>query len=519
MIKMLIVQTFLILVQYVCTAQGLSISNSIIDKEFKVKGDVVISFTRIGTVYDTLLFRRGAVIFQDKKKNIQFLSNSLRTNSNFPSTTLFRINKQDSLDVTHLRNNRKSEASKNNIILEFTDRYLVHLFISQESKQVYNQVGNLVRIEGWDTSFPQNKIPLSFITLQQIPNVKVLSQYIFLDRNIDSFRFKCVSIGNIITDTNVIPYFTDYVVSPNNFVKTRRSVELPPQTSRAFEPIAHSFQDLHQNHILLFGNIKDSTIDRNGYDIVVVDTTLSEVKRVSTDSTQMMFSNGIIYPTNLFTVNDKIFVTGFIDFGNETKPFFTEHTLEGEFVQTKIVNTNATIHSGSVSPDGKTVLMCGSVMNTNDNKDFFVVAINTETGSSTQKTWGDNRVNELFDILAISNDTAYVTGSEDKDFYAGRLINLQTMSVSETNDFEKNIQVTPNPASNTISISVQKLHPIQSKLTIQNMQGTTVAIVFEGIPNQTEVKNISIAHLPIGSYFITMENGSSTYRTLFVVKR
>ncbi len=233
----------------------------------------------------------------------------------------------------------------------------------------------------------------------------------------------------------------------------------------------------------------------------------------------MKFPNGTIFPTNLFTVNDKIFVTGFIAYGNIQYPFYSEHSSNGEFVKSQIINTDVTINSGSVSPDGKTVMLCGSILNANDNEDFFVVAIDTETGNSVQQSWGDNRVNELFDILAISNDTAYVTGSEDKDFYAGRLVNLQTMSVDETNDFEKNIQVTPNPATNTISITVQNLQPKNSKLTIQNMQGQTVATIFEGIPSTTEVKNISIAHLPIGTYFVTMENGNNTYRTKFVVKR
>jgi hypothetical protein len=81
------------------------------------------------------------------------------------------------------------------------------------------------------------------------------------------------------------------------------------------------------------------------------------------------------------------------------------------------------------------------------------------------------------------------------------------------------IDVFPNPTSDNCTITLKNSEPIQSKLTIQNMQGQTVATVFEGIPNQKEVKNISIAHLPIGSYFITMENGNNTYRTMFVVKR
>lgn len=507
--------SFLFLLQYVCIAQPTNI-----DWEYRAKGDTLASFFN-GTVdvVDTLNFKRGSIIQKEYDNSISFMTHSTRRGILIPGTTKLTFSSlNESPSIMYSRTNRLNQLNKNNFQWNDIGAYRLYLFINWNNSIF--QSGNRLLTEGWLIDSLNVKMKISVFdikTVNSVNNATVLSNYAPQISNTGDFQV--LAVGYNRNGTSIVPVVYNYGVSPNFAEQSFRTKELQPVELQTASPIACAFNNQNLTHTILFGNLNGTPTEEHGYEIVVLDTALNELYKVRTDSTQINSTSGIIYPTNLFTVNDKIFVTGFIDYGNLTVPFYSEHTSNGEFVNSQIVNTNATIHSGSVSPDGKMVMMCGSILNANDNSDFFVVAINTETGSSTQKTWGDNRVNELFDILAISNDTAYVTGSEDKDFYAGRLINVQTMSVSEANDFEKNIQVTPNPASNTISISVQNLRPIQSKLTIQNMQGQTVTTVFEGIPNQTEVKNISIVHLPIGSYFIIMENGSSTYRTKFIVKR
>lgn len=506
---------FWLLLQSVCIAQG-----TVIQDLHKEKGDTLISYsTGTKTIVDTLNFKRGCIIQKNDEYSEIYVINSTRKGYIIPVTTVYLSTSQLPLPLEfYSRTGRINVLNKNNFNSFFFNNHQVNVSIDWNSNVTF-QSGRMIVVEGWDKNDSQVRKNLNYIKIQTVDNVTVLSKFTPEKAVYFNSKIELLAVGYNRNGTSIVPIVYNYGVSQNIAEQTFRSKELQPVELQAASPIAHRFNNANLSHTILFGNLNGTPTEEHGYEIVVLDTALNELHKVRTDSTQLLSSDGIIFPTNLFTVNDKIFVTGFIAYGNIQYPFYSEHSSNGEFVKSQIVNTNATIHSGSVFPDGKTVLMCGSILNANNNSDFFVVAINTETGSSTQKTWGDNRVNELFDILAISNDTAYVTGSEDKDFYAGRLVNLQTMSVGETNDFEKNIQVTPNPASNTISITVQNLRPTNSKLTIQSTQGQTVATVFEGVPNQTEMKNISIAHLPIGTYFVSMENGNNIFRAKFVVKR
>jgi|GEM_PF-4351687 len=500
------------LLQSICFAQS-----TFIDWEYRLRGDTIASFFN-GTVdvVDTLNFKRGCIIQKEYDNSISFMTHSTRRGILIPGTTKFNFNSiSENPIVLYYRTNRLNQLNKNNFQWTDFDNHRIYLFVDWNN--TIFQCGNRILSEGWEIDSPEVKRNLGFFGLEMLNNVTVLSN-ISLNQNSNS-SLQVLAVGYTRNGTSIVPKVYHFVVSQIFIDQSVRSKEIQPIELQAASPIATAYSNANLNHTILFGNLRGTNSFENGYEIVVLDTALNELYKIRTDSTQLLSSDGIIYPTNLFTVNDKIFVTGFIDYGNLTVPFYSEHSSNGEFLKSQIVNTNATINSGSVSPDGKTVLMCGSVLNANDNSDFFVVAINTETGSSTQKTWGDNRVNELFDVLAISNDTAYITGSEDKDFYAGRLINLQTMSVSEPNELNSEIEVMPNPASTSISITSQNLQTIHSTVTIQNLQGQTVATVFEGIPISNEIRDISIAHLPTGTYFVTLENGKNTYRAKFIVKR
>lgn len=506
---------FLLLCNFICFAQSTNI-----DWEYRLRGDTIASFFN-GTidVVDTVNFKQGRIIQKEYDNSISFMTHSTRRGSIIPGTTKLNFSSlNENPSKLYSRTNRLNQLNKNNFQWNDIGAYRLYLFINWNTSIF--QSGNRLLTEGWLIDSLNVKMKISVFdikTLNSVNNATVLSNYAPEKSNTGDFQV--LSVGYNRNGISITPIVYNYIVRQFFSKQIHRSKELQPVELQAASPIACAFSKSNFTHTILFGNLNGTPTEEHGYEIVILDTALNELYKVRTDSTQLLSSDGIIYPTNLFSVNNKIFVTGFIDYGNLTVPFYSEHTSNGEFVKSQIVNTNATIHSGSVSPDGKTVMMCGSILNANDNSDFFVVAINTETGSSTQKTWGDNRVNELFDILAISNDTAYVTGSEDKDFYAGRLINVQTMSVGETTELVKEIEVTPNPASNSISISANNLHSINTTVTIQNMQGQTVATFFEGIPNQTEVINYSIEHLPSGTYFITIENGKTISRTKFVISR
>jgi hypothetical protein len=227
-----------------------------------------------------------------------------------------------------------------------------------------------------------------------------------------------------------------------------------------------------------------------------------------------------MYPQYIYPQKNQIVVVGYVLEGSNNFPFISIHSTDGSLLQSKIVRTNTVIHSGNVSADGMQIVLCGAKVNSSNKIEFYVVHLSTETLQHTEYLWGkDNVRSELFDIAFGSNNSLIVTGGEDNNLYIARFPSPIITSVAENYQDKNMIDVFPNPTSDNCTITLKNSEPIQSKLAIQNMQGTTVATVFEGIPNQTEVKNISIVHLPIGSYFIIMENGSSTYRTKFIVKR
>jgi hypothetical protein len=515
MMKIVLTLCIASLLQSLCFAQN--VTN--IDWEFRANGDTVVKYyvdTRI--IDDSLNFKRGSIVQLDANNNIDFISHSTRKGSILPSTTYYKFKTtSEPLSVFHTRIMRLSVMNRNNFRYEQIKNYGVNLYIDYKIINGSENVGNLVLSYGWDLDNPIDIKVTNLLPFTQNPNVAVLSKFTIFDASVDSLVTKCFAVS-FVRNAEMKPIVSEYVVSENSLDRSFRKKELSPLTMQPFTPIAHSYSQSTTTHFLLFGNPIRTMFAESGFDIVLVDTSLTEIKKVHVDSIQMQYSNGRVYPTNLYSTNDKIFVTGYIDFGTMQYPFYSEHSSNGDFIKSQIVNTNSTIHSGSVSPDGKTVMLCGSVMNANDNKDFFVVAINTETGTHTQQTWGDNRENELFDVLAISKDTAYVTGSEDKDFYAGRLVNLQTMSVGEQTTFG-NIEISPNPASSMCTITTRNLISTHSTMTIQNMQGQTVATIFKGIPSSTEVQNISIEHLPMGAYFVTVQNGHTIHKTKFVIQR
>ncbi len=94
---------------------------------------------------------------------------------------------------------------------------------------------------------------------------------------------------------------------------------------------------------------------------------------------------------------------------------------------------------------------------------------------------------------------------------------INTSSVEGTNYNQLNLTVTPNPASNNISIQFSTATNESIKLSIIDLLGNEIGIIDEGnIENQNYSINYNISNLAPATYFIRLELGSEIFTKKFI---
>jgi hypothetical protein len=92
-----------------------------------------------------------------------------------------------------------------------------------------------------------------------------------------------------------------------------------------------------------------------------------------------------------------------------------------------------------------------------------------------------------------------------------------TSSVEGTDNNRLNLTVTPNPASNNISIHFNTVTNELIKLSIIDLVGNEIDIIDEGIiENQNYTIDYNISDLPPATYFIRLELGSEIFTKKFI---
>ena len=527
LIKVVLLTTFLsFLVQYVCTAQ--EIPN--IKWDYRIKGDSVISVKQGEISNDTLFSRTGKMIFV-VNDTIQIVSDADAIVPEFTPISIMELDANGNFRRHYYsRMDRINKTNRNLMIVENTKDVMWYFAIDQNGAIGTSNDTTLknIRNHGW-VKTPYFDITQSYLThkIQYIPNLSTFGKFPIINADSASYvvppfqrtiDFMVFTAGTTTTSEGLQPHVGVHDLRPS--VKTSSTTLLPALTSSFFAPISYGYHSQSSQHILLVGNKTDSFPNNYGFEILFVDTTLVENKRMYISPTEVGSPDGVIVPKYIYPQQNQIVVVGFVVEDARKYPFVSIHSLDGTVLKSKNIKTISEIHSGNVSTDGSQIALCGFVLDSKRGRDFYLLHLNAETLNHSEYVWGSDTVeNELFDITFSSKDTMYVTGGEDKDFYAAKIVIDPTTSVENQIESKNVVEISPNPATSMCTITARNLRPIHSSMTIQNMQGQTVATVFEGIPATTEVQNISIEHLPTGAYFVTVQNGHTIQKTKFVIQR
>lgn len=94
---------------------------------------------------------------------------------------------------------------------------------------------------------------------------------------------------------------------------------------------------------------------------------------------------------------------------------------------------------------------------------------------------------------------------------------LVTSSVNGLDNNSLDLTVTPNPASNTISIHFKSVTNELTNLSIIDLVGNQIDIIDEGIiANQSYSIYYNISNLPPATYFIRLEVGGEIFTKKFI---
>ncbi len=170
-------------------------------------------------------------------------------------------------------------------------------------------------------------------------------------------------------------------------------------------------------------------------------------------------------------------------------------------IDTGTFNTNAKGTGTLILPGGLTLTNCLQIVTTST--DVFTIA-GTGTVTSIQRQYDFYHSSQKFPIISVSY--GFAGGSVS---YCDITVNNAVLAGIKEQELKSNISVFPNPAKESITISLYNNLSKEIRVQIANLLGETVKMENLRQDGLSETK-LNVNDLPQGVYFINIQIGTST---------
>jgi hypothetical protein len=229
------------------------------------------------------------------------------------------------------------------------------------------------------------------------------------------------------------------------------------------------------------------------YTFYKISATNYEVSGLQFPGTPLNFSNTAVFA--VWPINFGYSLTD--GFGGSTTTSTITTSIAGS------INVSATGNGTVTMPGGLVLTNCSQVITSIS----FVLAQNTATQSQVQKEYNYYHSSNKFPVLTIKYQSQ-TSGTTTSNSYE---INVNTAVVAgiTANQLNNEFSVFPNPAHESINVSLTNNSNLPVSASLTNMLGQVV--ITENLGNTSLIRsNINISTLPKGLYFMNVKVGEAT---------